>query len=113
MREIKMGMDIKTFAQYMAEIGNVYGDKFVVSERFSQDINDKVILTWYKFFGKYDPDVFESIMNDWITNNSKAPTIANLKSECTKAQVHKYREMEKEDKVPVNTYIVSADWYGK
>ena len=105
MREINMGMKKDEFIENMMLLNGAFPRNC-----FSEE---NVLDTWWKFFSKYDPDIFNGVINDWIMNNEKAPTIANIKPECTKAQVHKYRLLEKEDDVPVNTYINSGDWYGK
>ena len=105
MREIKMGMTKEQFAETMDLLDGAFPRKSFMEE--------KVLNTWYKFFKRYDPDIFEAVVNEWILKNEKAPTIANLKPSMNREQVRKYRELEKEDDVKVNTYINSSDWVGK
>lgn len=108
-----MGMSLKEFADEMINIGLIYGNKFVLNPYNSQEQNDSIIKAWYRYWGKYDLDVFQQLINDWIIHKPNAPTIADLKSDLNKAQVDKYRALEQEDDVPRDTYINSRDWFGK
>lgn len=105
MREIKMGMAKEQFIENMELLGGAFPRNGFMEEN--------VINVWWRFFGKYDPDVFGQIIYDWIIHKPNAPTIADLKTDLNKAQVDKYRALEQEDDVPRDTYINSRDWFGK
>ena len=105
MRKIEMGMSKEQFAKIMEILDGAFPRRSYTEE--------KVLNAWYRFMSRYDPDVFESVVDRWIINSNVAPTIADLKPSLTIAQVHKYRDLEKEDGVKVNTYIRTEDWTGK
>lgn len=69
------------------------------SYRDDRYIAENVLGAWYKFFGKFDADVFSSMADEWIRHNAKSPQISDLISACNAKQyeVDKARQASAED----------------
>lgn len=67
-------MDKKDFGLIMSDLSDAYLEPRLLEE--------KALGTWYKFFKDYRREVFEIAVNDYILNNPKRPSIAELNDAC-------------------------------
>lgn len=63
------------FAEIMEDIAGAYP---------SVPFNEKNIDIWYKYLGSFSKDILSKVVSDYIRENSKAPSIADLYPGCTK-----------------------------
>lgn len=47
-------------------------------------LSDNLVKTWYKYLGSFSKDILSNVVSDYIRENSKAPSIADLYPRCTK-----------------------------
>lgn len=67
-------MHIDDFGNAMRMLSGAYRDDRYMAEN--------VLTTWFKYFGKYDADVFSDVLDDWIQHEPKSPQISDLIRKC-------------------------------
>lgn len=102
MRAIKMGMTKEQFIEGMDVLDGAFPKKDYAEK--------KTLGVWWRYLSRFDEDVFQKVIDDWILTKTTAPTIADLRSPLNRNQLEKYHELEKADGVPSGTYIKTEEW---
>ncbi len=74
------------FGKIFKKVKGAYPNRFIVG---SEKDMANILETHYEFLGKYDPDVFEIVVDNWILKNNNPPTIKDLRHDCRQKQYEK------------------------
>ena len=79
-------MTEEEFTKEMLKLRHAFVGKF--------DVTKTNVTTWFSFLGRFDTDVFQYAVNEWIMRERTAPSIAELRKYAFEAKEKKVNHPE-------------------